>query len=101
MVIVSGRTHVVLLFWLPEANLLGCETDNVAIVVDDTGTRTPGADIDADIVTFLDLHRGRNGKNWVVRRRREEEVRFVRKELYLVPAVEAYLWRGPGTSVLQ
>ena len=44
------KPYVVLLLWLPEPNVLGCQADNVAVVIDDAGASAAGADVDADVV---------------------------------------------------
>lgn len=50
---VHVTSHVISGLGLPEANVLGRKTNNVALVVHDTGTGTAGADIDADVVVDM------------------------------------------------
>ena len=40
-------TNVVSLLWLPQANVLGGEADNVTFTVNNTRSSTAGADINA------------------------------------------------------
>lgn len=47
------RTYIVTLLWLPKPNVLGGQTDNVPLVVDDTGPGTAGAYIYTDLSTVL------------------------------------------------
>lgn len=49
-------THIVPSLWLPQSDVLRCQPDDVAGFVDDTGSGTACADIDADIVILLDVH---------------------------------------------
>lgn len=49
----SVELYIVASLWLPEANVLACQTDDIALVVHDTCSRTTGSDIDTDIVVLL------------------------------------------------
>lgn len=47
------EAHIVALFGLPQADVLGGHAQNVALAIDDTCASTTGADIDANVVVHL------------------------------------------------
>ena len=48
-------THIVACLWLPEANVLACQTDNVTLLVHDACSCRASANVNADVVVLDDL----------------------------------------------
>ena len=46
-------SHIVTLLWLPKANILRGQTNNVSFVIDDTGSGAAGANVDSNLGTGM------------------------------------------------
>ena len=52
----SSLAYIVSRLRLPQANVLRGQANNVAGLVDDTGSRTAGADVNANVMVHLDVN---------------------------------------------
>ena len=50
------RADIVSLLWLPKANILRCQTNNIPFTVDDTSTGTTGPNVDTDIMVYVKVN---------------------------------------------
>jgi hypothetical protein len=51
----GNSTHIVASLWLPKANVLARQSDNVSLLVHDACSCRAGADVNADVVVLDDL----------------------------------------------
>jgi len=59
------ETYIIALLWLPKANVLRGQADNIAIVVNNAGTRAPCPHVNANIIARLDLHGGKKARGMI------------------------------------